>query len=91
MGHKMSRISEPNFADTDMGTISYELYIENKTAYLRNTVSKKLTYHIVCIDKDEEFIRIEAIHFKDKKRMYVSDIKNFDSVKMREVLPECYV
>lgn len=69
----------------------YELLIDNNRPCLRNIFTGKIEYEIVCIDSKETLIRVKGLIFEDSIKMYVTNIKNFNSTEMLKLLPECYI
>lgn len=73
-----------------MEKILFELFIDGKGAFLKNIVTDKLEYKIICIDQKAGLISIEAINYIDRKRMYIKDIDSFYHEMLKTILPECY-
>lgn len=69
----------------------YKFLIEEKSVFLINIKTKKKEYEVVCINEEQNLIKVNAIEYIDTKQMYISSIDAFDSNSIRNVLPECYI
>ena len=52
---------------------------------------KEIEHKIICYDKRQKLIQIEALKYTDKVKMYASNIIDFDEDTIKDILPECFI
>lgn len=74
-----------------MKEFKFILIEENNKAYLIRSNLNKKEYRVVGYDKIQNLLKIEAINYKDNKKIYTYNIKDFDENILKKHYPEDFI
>lgn len=74
-----------------MKEFKFILIEENNKPYLIRSNLNKKEYRVVGYDKIQNLLKIEAINYKDNKKIYTYNIKDFDENILKKHYPEDFI